>query len=98
MLTKDDITKKLEVAHETERRARTRAASLRRELSIMSRRHETQYRCALGGVLVALAARGASDDMQAVRAVRDYLRDYPPHDSNATVLTGTPFDPTSSHG
>ena len=93
MLTRADIEKQLAMARETERRARTRSAQLRRELSVVSRRHETQYRCALGGVLVALAARGTPGDLHAVEAVRDYLRDHPPHDSNAGVLSGSVFDP-----
>ena len=93
MLTRDDIAKRLEAARDAERKARTRSAQLRRELSAASRRTETQSRCALGGVLVALAARGAADDLHAVEVVRDYLRDHPPHDSNASVLAGTAFDP-----
>ena len=98
MLTRDEIKKRLESARETERRARTRSAQLRRELSSVSRRHETQYRCALGGVMVALAARGGVDDLRAVDTVRAFLRENPPHDSNAAVLTGSPFDPEVSRG
>ena len=93
MLTRDEIEKQLAAARDAERRARTRAAQLRRALTTVSRRAETQYRCALGGVLVALAARGAVADLHAVATVRAYLRDHPPHESNLGVLAGTPFDP-----
>ena len=96
MFTREELAKKLEAARAAERAARTRAAGLRRELSAVGRRQEAQYRCALGGTLLAMVARGTPDDLHAVDAVRAYLRQHPPHDSNMAVLVGTPFDPADA--
>ena len=98
MFTREELARKLESARVAERAARTRAAQLRRQLAVAGRRQETQYRCAVGGTLVAMATRGSDDDLRAVEAVRAYLRQHPPHDSNVAVLSGTPFDPESHHG
>ena len=94
MFTREELARRLEAARLAERTARTRAAQLRRELAAAGRRHETQYRCAVGGTLVAMATRGSDDDLRAIEAVRAYLRQHPPHESNLSVLSGTPFDPS----
>ena len=93
MPTREELELRLASAQAAERTARTRAARLRREMVSVGRRRDTQYRCALGGVLVALAARGQPSDLNVMACVRTYLLEHPPHASNAEVLTGTPFDP-----
>ncbi len=98
MLTRGELLTRLEAAKSAERSARVRAAQLRRELSAAGRRQDTQYKCCLGGVLVALAERGTPNDLHVVLTVRNYLSENPPHHSNAAVVQGTPFDPDAPCG
>lgn len=90
-LTDAEIERRLTAARDAEKRARARVARLRRAVRTASRRLEAQRKCALGGVLLALAARGTDADARLVAYVRSYLVQHPPHDSNHDALRGTPF-------
>lgn len=89
MLTDTEIERRLTVALDAEKRARI--AQLKRGLVGAIRRTEMQRKCALGGVLLALAARGTEADTRLVSYVRSYLAQHPPHQSNRGALIGTAF-------
>ncbi len=91
LLTDTELERRLNAARDAERKARARIARLKRASSGAARRIDTQRKCALGGVLLALAARDAEADRRLVAYVRAYIRDYPPHVSNQDALRGTAF-------
>ncbi len=89
-----DVKTELEAAQQRELRARMRVQALKRRLTGEERRRATQQRCALGGVLLAMAARGHEEDMTVVHVVRRYLASSSAsnaHASNVEALRGTPF-------
>jgi hypothetical protein len=91
MLTDTEIERRLTAARDAERKARARIARLKRASFGAARRIDTQRKCALGGVLLALAGRDAEADRRLVAYVRAYMREHPPHESNQDALRGTAF-------
>lgn len=91
MLTDAEIERRLTAARDAERKARARIARLKRASSGVARRIDTQRKCALGGVLLTLAQRGAEADVRLVQYVCAYMRAHPPHESNREALRGTAF-------
>src|SRR3954468_4497513 len=90
-----EVANELRAAQERASRAQQRVAALKRRLAGEDRRRETQKRCALGGALLAMAARGTPDDFAVVERVCRYLATSTAsnaHESNLAVLRGTPFD------
>jgi hypothetical protein len=85
---------KLKIAQERAAKANRRLAVLKNKFEIGERARQTQQKCALGGVLFAIAARGEVSDLRVV----DYVIRFLTHstsgsaDSNRAVLVGTAFD------
>lgn len=89
------VQEELEAARQRELRARLRVQALKRRLSGEERRRAMQQRCALGGVLLALASRGDDNDRAVVAAVKRFLVENAvsnAHASNLAALVGTPFE------
>lgn len=91
MLTDAELERRLVAARDAEKKARARIAKLKRASAGASRRLDTQRKCVLGAVLLALSARGGEADVRLVAYVRAYLREHPPHESNSAALAGTAF-------
>jgi hypothetical protein len=91
LLTDAEIERRLTAARDAERKARARIARLKRASVGAARRLDTQRKCTLGGVLLALAQRGAEADTRLVQYVCAYMRAHPPHESNREALRGTAF-------
>lgn len=92
MACKESIEERLAKARAREQKARQTVAKLKRAMSGADRRLETQRRCAIGGVVLAMATRAGRLDHQAIEVMRRYLADHPPHESNRDALRGTPLD------
>lgn len=94
-----DVKAELEAAQQRELRARMRVQALKKRIGGEERRRATQQRCALGGVLLAMAARGRDDDLAVVDAVKRFFVEdavSSANDSNREALVGTLFDVTGA--
>lgn len=89
-----EVQAELEAAQQRELRAKMRVQALKKRISGEERRRATQQRCALGGALLAMAARGTDADRVVVAEVRRFLAVDATSNataSNLSALAGTPF-------
>lgn len=79
-----DYQKKIELSV----RARFEAARLKRQMSVVSRKHEAQMLCTLGRAVIRICARDQEIDAR----FRAFLSSYISRDTDFEALIGTAFE------
>ncbi|WP_022726956.1 hypothetical protein [Fodinicurvata sediminis] len=85
----EELTKKLEVARERERKARARVSKLKREMNAMDRKRAAQQKITIGAALLRAAeALSASQVEQLKKLIRPHIT----RKTDIECLRGTLFE------